>query len=62
MDPPMWPWHGEVNARRVLTRHILVVARFSVYPGRRIYWNMNTVRIQNNQSVVYVYDNHFTAW
>ena len=37
---------GEDNVRRVLTRHILVVARFSVYTGRQIYWNMNTVRIE----------------
>ena len=53
MDPPMWPWHGEVNARRVLTRHILVVARFSVYPGRRVCWNMNTVGTQKSVSFLH---------
>ena len=37
---------GEDNVRRVLTRHILVVARFSVYTGRQLYWNMKPVRIE----------------
>ena len=42
------PTRGEDNVWHVLTRHIFGCCRFSVYPGRRLYWNMNTVGIQKN--------------
>ena len=55
------PTRGEDNIRGVLTRFVFFgCCSFSVYPGRRVYWNMNTVGIQN-QSVFYINYNHFTA-
>ena len=53
---------GEDNVRRVLSCHIFGCCSFSVFPGRWVvlYWNMNTVGIQN-QSVLYIYYIHFTA-
>jgi len=45
---------GEDNVRHVLTRYIFGCCRFSVYTGRQIYWNMNTVRIEKSVSFLYL--------
>ena len=46
--------HGEDSVRRVLSRHIFGSCSFSVFPGRWVYWNMNTVGIQKSISFIHL--------